>query len=545
MYEKFFSLTTMPFDGLPDRKFFYVGNSQHQALDVLTENLSRQGCICVLSGPSGSGKTTLVRMLIRSLPVKMRIIAIDDPRLDEHMLLATILRASGIMATSLESIPDLTLKVRKMLQYSMQFGVVTTVILDEAQGLSDQVIEQIRLISNIEGDLGKMINFLLVGQDELIHTIKKPEHKMFMGRVKAFARIPKLKRDEVQAYVTFRLQQAGCHEPLFSNRAFSALYQATDGLPRLINSVADRCLQIACQSNKHLVSRRIVKKAEQVVRHPRDTLKHSLKERLKSALGFITCKLPLFLLGVAASAGVFALCYFLLPHELDSHSIRALVLHDETVNAAYENLRDGMLRGQLRKNRERALFDIGISKSVFRGDAIDTLIKVWGYRRRDNNRIACEDLAAVSLGCSIRQGSIKEAEAAGRPAVLSLRDDNMTPFYAVLLHLDAEKAEVIFDRKLWMVKRAWLEHVYDGEYTAVFNELPESLEKAEGEELAKITAALEKYFAADEKYSSLKNRKATEAAFEEFLIRTDSEPDPELLYDRLCAGPSLEFKDKE
>ena len=76
MYEKFFGLDELPFDGLPDNRFYFVGNCQHQALELLTSNLSRNGSICILSGPSGSGKTTLVRMLIRSLPKRMRIIAI-------------------------------------------------------------------------------------------------------------------------------------------------------------------------------------------------------------------------------------------------------------------------------------------------------------------------------------------------------------------------------------------------------------------------------------------------------------------------------------
>ena len=266
MYEKFFGLDELPFDGLPDNRFYFVGNCQHQALELLTSNLSRNGSICILSGPSGSGKTTLVRMLIRSLPKRMRIIAIDDPRLDPHMLLATILRASGVVATSFESIAELTLKLRKLLERSVQSGIVTTVICDEAQGLSDEVIEQIRLISNIEGELGKMINFLLVGQEDLIENIQKPMHKMFWGRVKAFATIRALKRDEVHSYVNFRMQMAGCHDPVFTTRAINILYKGTKGLPRIINSVADRALCIAFNSQKKHVSGHTIKKAIEVVR---------------------------------------------------------------------------------------------------------------------------------------------------------------------------------------------------------------------------------------------------------------------------------------
>ena len=161
MYLEHFGLDDYPFDGLPDRRFYYVGSSQHQSLGLLTTALSRSGSICVLTGSSGAGKTTLVRMLMRSLPRRMRIITIDDPRTDPQMLIATILRASGIVATSFESIAELTLKLRQMLEKSIALGIITTVICDEAQGLSDDVLEQIRLISNIEGEAGKMINFLL------------------------------------------------------------------------------------------------------------------------------------------------------------------------------------------------------------------------------------------------------------------------------------------------------------------------------------------------------------------------------------------------
>ena len=100
MYLEYFGLNDYPFDGLPDRRFYYVGGSQHQSITLLNTTLSRSGSICVLTGPSGAGKSTLVRLLMRSLPHRMRIIAIDDPRIDPHNLIATILRASGVVATS-------------------------------------------------------------------------------------------------------------------------------------------------------------------------------------------------------------------------------------------------------------------------------------------------------------------------------------------------------------------------------------------------------------------------------------------------------------
>ena len=523
MYEKFFSLDELPFvDGLPDSRFYFVGSSQHQAMDLLAQNLSISGSICVLTGPSGSGKTTLLRMLIRSLPVRMKIITIDDPRLDPHMLLATILRASGVVATSYESIAELTLKLRKMLESSMENGQVTTVICDEAQGLSDEVIEQIRLISNIEGDQGKMINFLLAGQEELIEHIQRPEHQMFWGRVKAFATTPALKRDEVQAYVSFRLQQAGCHEPLFSQSAMKAVYRGSCGLPRLINSICDRALQLACDAGKHTVTVSMVRRAVITVRYRRGIFARGFKSLLKSLAVFILVKIPLLALGIACAAGTFWLAYHFLPRTLDSQSIKALIASDQVVQQNYQELLDSMLRGRNRADRERALFDISVSQACFKSDSVATLINLWGYSRRDQEKIRCEDLDETDLECVFRQGTFQEMSAHGRPAVLSLRDDSLTPFYAVLQKLENKYAGIILGDRLWVVKRGWLEQVYDGSYMYVRHVLPNTTEEIDLKTFRKYVKALQRQFPRDHKFADLQSRKQMKAAFEEFYGRFDN-----------------------
>ena len=543
MYTKFFELDELPFDGLPDKRFYFVGLAQHQALDLLTQNLSRSGSICILSGASGSGKTTLVRMLIRSLPSRMRIIAIDDPRLDEHMLLATILRASGVVATSFESIAELTLKLRKLLEHSMENGILTTVIVDEAQGLSDEVIEQIRLISNIEGDLGKMINFLLVGQEDLIAHIQQPEHRMFWGRVKAFASIPNLKRDEVLSYVTFRLQQAGCHEPIFSQKAITALFSATKGLQRLINSIADRSLEIAAKAGKRQVSVAMVRKAEQIVRHRRGLLVNGYRSALRSIAHFIAVKIPLVMLGIFCAGAAFAAAYIFLPKTIDSQSIEALVAKDNVVQESYSALVNKLLSGKKKESRERALFDISIAGSIFKTDAVDTLIKVWGYGRKDDSPINCKDLEGSGISCLTEQGELADLLKIDRPAVVSFRDDNLTPFYGVLLHLDERKGQLLLGDRLWVVNRSYLEHVFDGEYTLVHKDLPSSgFDKTDEATFIEISAVMKRFFGDDEKIASIKNRRELEQTVQYFRTHFDNEEEAVMVYDLLSDGPRLKFK---
>ncbi|MCR5537206.1 MAG: AAA family ATPase [Succinivibrio sp.] len=535
MYTKFFELDVLPFEGLPDKRFYFVGEAQHQALNLLTENLSRNGSICILTGASGSGKTTLVRMLIRSLPTRMRIIAIDDPRLDAHMLLATILRASGVMATSFESIAELTLKLRLFLENSMRSGVLTTVICDEAQGLSDEVIEQIRLISNIEGELGKMINFLLVGQEDLIRHIQTPEHQMFWGRVKAFAALPKLNQNEVQAYVSFRLQQAGCHKPVFTKNAIATLTALTDGVMRLINSIADRALDLAAADHRPQVTSRLVKKAEKIVRHRRGILVEGA-----SSLGFyllrLCCKqLPMVLLGAGLAVGVFAACYFYLPQTITSPALSAVVAQDETVRSAYDQYIRSILGARLERQKSR--YEVAVGRSLFKGDAVDTLIKVWGYARRDGEQNSCALLSPLGLECAIEQNELDSLEKANRPAVLSLRDDNLNPFYAVLLHLDDNRAELMLDGHIFTVKTAYLRKIYDGEYLAVRYALHANPVEFEDAEVALFAKALHK----DEEMPGKLSRRRLKELLEKFSDNYELEEQAAWEFDRLFEGPRLEF----
>lgn len=542
MYEKFFGLDELPFDGLPDNRFYFVGNCQHQALELLTSNLSRNGAICILSGPSGSGKTTLVRMLIRSLPKRMRIIAIDDPRLDPHMLLATILRASGVVATSFESIAELTLKLRKLLERSVQSGIVTTVICDEAQGLSDEVIEQIRLISNIEGELGKMINFLLVGQEDLIENIQKPMHKMFWGRVKAFASIRALKRDEVHSYVNFRMQMAGCHDPVFTTRAINILYKGTKGLPRIINSVADRALCIAFDAQKKHVSGHIIKKSIEVVRHDRSLFVVGVKTFLKEFSLALLAKIPLLVLGMIISASVFTAAYIYLPHKLDSQSLQSLVNANETVQENYNKMLNAMLPGRTVKNREMALFNASVKESLFKSDAIDTLVKVWGYRRQDGTKSTCNDIEDLRLECRTVQRDLDFIKTVDRPAVLSLRNDDLVPFYAVLVGLDKTDASLIMGNRLWKVKRSYLNHVYDGEFTYIGQKLRKG-ERIENNVTAdnfvnalKLLEPFTEYHIPD-----IKSKKDIKESYDQYLKQSEDEDLDALVLDKAIGkGPKLE-----
>ncbi len=541
MYENFFRLSEAPFDGLPDERFYYVGSAQKQALTLLSDQLSRQGALCVLQGPSGTGKTTLVRMLIRTLPQRMRIIAIDDPRLNPHLLLATILRASGVPATSLESVSELTFRLRQYLEDPSRAGEMVTVIIDEAQGLSDACLEQVRLVSNIESSSGRRINFLLVGQEELTARIQRSDMRMFYSRVRAFAAVPPLKRDEVQAYISFRLQQAGCHEPLFTQKAVGVIFKESKGLPRLVNSIADESLNLACEHKTRTVSSRLVRRAVRLVRRHHAGLGERLRGFIKALCRAVFVRLPLLGLGIAISALCFWLCWRFLPHAMDSQSIEAAVSGSAQVQKARDDYFKTRVRSLTGRGREEALFYRERANSRFKSDAVAALISLWGWARSDDSRITCDDLGNTGLRCAAGQGSLDEALRNNRPLVLSMRDEDLTPYYALLVKAEDGGFTLLLGQHLFSVREEYLRSQFDGEFLAV---LPDDLtpaDPADGFDKKKQSqdaALLECVLGLRAGY--IQNLNSYSQAYRAFQFRHPDEEEQELRLD-LCSkrGPYL------
>ncbi len=539
MYEKFFSLDELPFDGLPDERFYYVGASQRASLSLLTEQLMRQGAVCVLSGPSGSGKTTLVRMLIRGLPQRMRIITIDDPRISPHTLLATLLRACGMIATSLETIPELTFKLRSLLDKAGSAEQGTLLIVDEAQGLSDDCLEQLRLISNLEGNNGQRISILLAGQDELVTRIHDPIHHMLLTRIKAFASVPALKRDEMLAYLTFRLQQAGCHEPLFTSSAIGVIYKGSKGLPRLVNSIADQALSVAFTLKKHIVNGRIAKKAEAQVRSRGRSLKARLWASFKSILAFIRFIIPFATLGGSLAVLTFLGCYFLFPNVLKDVSIKEALSSSASIVSAGEDYAKSKAWEQTQRGRELQLFYLDKKNSVFKSDAESALIKLWGYARKDGRQIRCADLNKTNIYCAQGQGSFNDVVKAGRPAVLSLLDEDLSPYYAVLVKVypEDDSSELLLGSHLFRLKNDYVKAQFAGSFTAVipeFDDFPDTSTNAYKDKIA----ILERVLHVDA--GSIKDRKSYNQALKAFNYRYATDEEQELAVDLSSGiGPYL------
>ncbi len=242
MYEAFYGLREKPFSLTPDPKFFYLSQSHREALDHLLYGIQQREGFIVITGDVGTGKTTLCRALLGKLDERTRTALILNPILSEEELLRSILQDFGLRgagATKKELIDELNEFLIRLLVE----GKNAVLIVDEAQDLSEQILEQIRLLSNLETEKEKLIQITLVGQLGLLDLLAAPGLKQLNQRISIRFKIRPLSAHETSQYIFHRLLVAGSTgEAIFSPSALQAIYRYSQGVPRLINLACDRAL---------------------------------------------------------------------------------------------------------------------------------------------------------------------------------------------------------------------------------------------------------------------------------------------------------------
>lgn len=262
MYLEYFSLQEPPFSITPDPRFLYFSQRHKEALAHLLYSVSNRSGFVLLTGEVGTGKTTLCRTLLEQLPEQVDLALILNPRLTAAELVATICDELAIPyppgATSMKILVD---ALNGHLLRAHEEGRQTIVIIDEAQSLIPEVLEQIRLLTNLETATVKLLQIFLIGQPELQKLLAREDLRQLAQRITARYHITPLHRGEVAEYVGHRLKVAGCPRPLFTAAALKRIHALTEGVPRLINKVCDRSLLGAYSLGSGMVTPAIVRKA--------------------------------------------------------------------------------------------------------------------------------------------------------------------------------------------------------------------------------------------------------------------------------------------
>ena len=243
MYQEYYGFQEMPFNITPNPRFLYLSPTHQEALQHLKYGVQERKGFIVLVGEVGCGKTTLCRRFLNEIdPERFDTALILNPRVTETQMLKAILTELGETKLARSQV-DLVAQMNRVLLERIDQGRDIVLIIDEAQNLSFAVLEQIRLLSNLETDQQKLLQIVLMGQPELKDILAQDELRQLRQRILVHYELLPLGLDDTRHYIHHRLTLAGSMgRPVFTNRAMRSIHRASKGIPRIVNNLCDKAM---------------------------------------------------------------------------------------------------------------------------------------------------------------------------------------------------------------------------------------------------------------------------------------------------------------
>ncbi|HWW00977.1 MAG TPA: AAA family ATPase [Candidatus Acidoferrum sp.] len=262
MYLDFYGLTEPPFDITPNPRFLFYSAKHREAYNHLLYGIRERKGFVQLTGEVGAGKTTLCRAMLEQLDERFATALILNPVMSPNELMKAIGLEFGLPVSGLDRLDTLAV-INQFLLQQVEAGKDAVLIIDEAQDLTDELLEQVRLLSNLETDNRKLLQIVLMGQPELRDRLNNPRLRQLRQRITVRYHLLPLSRHEVRQYVQHRLHLCGGNgHPCFTGPAFWRLYRYTKGIPRVLNALCDKALLAGFVAQRkridyHLVSRAV------------------------------------------------------------------------------------------------------------------------------------------------------------------------------------------------------------------------------------------------------------------------------------------------
>ena len=422
MYKHYFGLQDSPFSIAPNPQYLYMSTRHREALAHLLYGVKSDGGFILLTGEVGTGKTTVCRCLLAQIPTDVDIAMVLNPKQTAVELLATICDELHITYNPNASIKILVDRLNVFLLDSHRAGRKTILIIDEAQNLEVDVLEQLRLLTNLETNQRKLLQIILLGQPELLTLLGRQELRQLSQRVTARFHLDALNQQEVGEYIQHRLTVAGGNQTLFPPTSIRRIYQITAGIPRLINLVCDRALLGAYVENQPRVNNAIVAKAA------REVLGHSgQRSRLSEWWKSIVLLLALLLsLGVVInSEPVKKRLWPTSPVQTELLSAPVEVQPALTATISPVAVRRQLLSlVTSHKDLEQALHDLLSSWDSLNSIAVTSNV--------------CSSLLDLGLNCFETKSDLTEIRQMNRPIALNL-GDSTSPRWVTLKKIYAEE----------------------------------------------------------------------------------------------------------
>lgn len=305
MYEAFYGLGEKPFNLTPDPRFLYLSSKHKEAFAHLLYGIRNRSGFVMVSGEIGTGKTTICRSLLKQLDPDTEVAFIFNPKLSPIELLKTINADFGI-ASRADTIRGLIDELNSHLLDRAGKGKNCALIIDEAQNLGTETLEQIRLLSNLETETEKLLQIVLIGQPELAEKLALNELRQLNQRITARYHLGTLTRDETLHYIAFRLRVAGGQKKVrFTRSAVRVVHRISRGTPRVINALCDRALLIGYTREARTINPAVVRKAAREV--------HGMPVRRKRRIRLLPVSALATTAALAIAAALFVRGDFQLP----------------------------------------------------------------------------------------------------------------------------------------------------------------------------------------------------------------------------------------
>ena len=454
MYQSFYGLNDSPFSIAPNPHYLFLSDRHREALAHLKYGLGETGGFVLLTGEVGTGKTTVSRSLLKQLPENTDTAFILNPALTELELLATLCDELGIEYSEEPTLKQLTDKISAFLLENHKNDRNTLLIIDEAQHLKAEVLEQLRLLTNLETDTKKLLQVILIGQPELQMLLKRRELRQLAQRITARYHLLPLSEHEIALYVQHRLQVAGREEPLFTRKAIKYLHKQSGGIPRLTNLLCERALMAGYAQSKTPIDHKMIMLASAEV----------LGEELDKKTPKLT-----YISAAVISATVFTGAYFWFSSDKDLSDKSMAPIESQVSQATPSAAKTETPKAKHSESSDNAEI---ISQAIEQSRDINTsfavLFGLWG-KTPYQNLTTCQAAQLQGLDCHQQQGGWQVLTSIDYPAVLYFRDKEDKPFYGAVVQRDGQRLLLQFaEQQIW-VNRSWFEQHYTGTFELLWH----------------------------------------------------------------------------
>jgi general secretion pathway protein A len=447
MYNAHFGFSEHPFSIAPDPRYLYMSERHREALAHLLYGVESDGGFVLLTGEVGTGKTTVCRCLLEQLPEHCDVAFILNPKLTVPELLSTVCDEFGISyPPGTDSVKIFTDLINAFLLDAHAKGRKTVLIIDEAQNLSSDVLEQMRLLTNLETNQRKLLQIILLGQPELRDMLARTELRQLAQRIIARYHLDALSREETEAYVNHRIAVAGCRGELLPRSALNRLYQLSGGIPRLINVLADRALLGAYVQGKTKIDRKTLAKAATEV------FGEGKSARTMQVAKWMT---GLFILGLAGAGTYF---FYSSQGTVPAKSTHLPVAKTYPSKPAQPSTPLASIAWPS---------DQPIEQSEAR--AFQAVFHLWGADWPESgNNAPCVLAEARQLRCFADRSGLDALRRLNRPAVVKLYNAEGRPYFAALTKLDDHSATLLLGTEARAVAMETLALAWRGEFTLLW-----------------------------------------------------------------------------